>query len=482
MSSQFESSLQDRVGVWLDENMASLGHNERLFSPHQNVMTQAEAMRPRFFERICEALTRKNGIALRRKAMKFPPSLISRVNNAISHLSRYTPDELRTRNVIFLPQTLMQLAHQLPVAKALAEADRSCGFVFRSPNWATGLKLDGVDVIEHTRALQSQILCARLKARVMWLRLSREEKLVVDPFVFQDREYDLGPVLLDAVLDSINAIFEGHALGKYLLEHTRPKLMAVADELTPGTRILVALAKQNGVRCVDLAGSVKESPMDSYRQCDRFVVFGNYGKRALAGSGIDTKKIKACGAPYLDELAFKRPLPFLSKSENESAKSHFVLVDVADRWAPVFWRQSQVKNENFVLFLTHRVGPIIQSHLKTSRNFKLCQRNELSNRNLASCLKTADMVVTDKIAVALEALSIGKKVVAFNVQNAFDDPEFLSSQLATVVNHEDELLRPFVLTANDDAIARQMFEDYFFRRDGNSAQRVASVIAEECQK
>src|SRR5690242_19423919 len=109
MSSQFESSLEDRVGVWLDENMTSLGQNERLFSPHQSVMTLAEAMRGRFFERICEAITRRSGIAARRKAMKFPPSLISRVNSAISHLSRYTPDEIKIRNVVFLPQTLAQL-------------------------------------------------------------------------------------------------------------------------------------------------------------------------------------------------------------------------------------------------------------------------------------------------------------------------------------------------------------------------------------
>jgi|GEM_PF-5262739 len=483
MGENVRNNIRDRVGVWLDENIETLGNIERLMWPHQDVITMVEALRPRLFDRICAALAHNSNLAKRRKAIKFPTSAISRVGNAISHLRRFSLEEAPHRDVVFLPQNLTQLAHQLPVARSLSESDRTCGFMFPSPSWEKGMSMDGVDVIPYTRALKSQLLCSRLKARVMWLRLSREERLPVQPLHLEDADVDLGPILLEAVLHNVNAVFEKYTLAKYLLDYVRPKLFAVSDELTPGTRTLVALAKKNGVRCVEMVGSAGESPMDSYRQCDRFVVFGNHAKRALAACGIDIKKIKACGAPYLDELALKRPLPFLSRTQDMSDAKHlFYLVDVSDKWAPVFRRFAQMRNGNFVLFLSGCTSQILKNDLRTARNFKLCQRSGLSGSNLGQCLKAADIVITDKIAQALEAISIGKKVMAFNICDTFDDAEFLKTRLAPVIENEVDLLQPFCESEHGDLGVRQSFEDFFLRKDGNSAGRVANVLVEECQK
>jgi hypothetical protein len=479
-----ESEIDDAICVWLDEVIPLLEHLECLKWPHHREITLPEAFRASLFFGAKKAIQGGSFTGPRRKAMKFPSSVISRVQNAISHLSQYPSAEVRLRSVVFLPMSLAELAHQIPVAHELSEIEKSYCFVFQSPKWADQLQLDNVDVLEHSKAFQSQLLCARLRARVMWLRLGREGSLALPKLRFAGKEFDLNDVVLDTFLDFVTAAFEGHALAKYLVDYVRPQLIVVSDELHPQRRVIVACAKRYGIRCVDLMSHVQDGPIDAYRMCDRFVVFGNYAKRALAASGIDTKKIKACGAPYLDALALQKPLAFLTRDPNEQGTgSRFVIADVDDKWAAALNRFAQQQPKTFFLFLTQKAGDLYQRYLKQTRNFRICQKSELSSAKYASCLKSADLILTDKMKSALEAMSLGKNVVALDFDGAFDDREFIKASVVATARDAYELTR--VLASEQSQVGesgRQYLEDYFYRKDGGSSGRIASVIVEELQK
>src|SRR4026208_883084 len=103
-----QSALDDSICVWLDEAIPSLEKLEFLQWPAEKDISLPEALRATLFYAI------KRGIELgetaktpRRKAVKFPSSVISRVQNAISHLnSRRATEELRPRSTVFLAMTI----------------------------------------------------------------------------------------------------------------------------------------------------------------------------------------------------------------------------------------------------------------------------------------------------------------------------------------------------------------------------------------
>lgn len=473
------SGLDDAVCVWLDEAIAILEQRECLFWPHQRDITLPEAIRASLFAAVKKFIESNESCAYRRRTIKFPTSVISRVQNAISHLGQFAQVEQTPRNVVFLPMSVSELAHQIPVAQALKQSDRTYAFAFSSVKWSSEIPLSGIEVLPHSKALQSRLLCARLRARVMWLRLGREGTLDLPPLRFSSRDFDLNGVMLDTFLASVHAAFKGHAFIKYVIEAATPRLIVVSDELKPQRRVIVSVAKRAGIRCVDLVGHLQENPIDSYRMCDRFVVFGNYAKRVLLASGLDAKKIKTCGAPYLDALQLHKPAEFLTRSDIQASKTRFVIADLNDRWAPVMVRVAERLPDCFVLFLARKNQPA----LRKVKNFKLMTWGELSSSKYATCLKAADVILSDRIRSSIEAIGIGKHIVAVDFGQSFDDREFLKTRISPIAQDESELVRVLSNPIHEvDAHSRQLYEDYFSRRDGQAGQRVASVIMEECQK
>jgi hypothetical protein len=473
-----QSTLDDAICVWLDEVVSLLEQNECLFWPHGRDISLPEALRAALFCAAKKAVRSASPLSSRRKAMRFPTSVISRVQNAISHLGQFAKAQVEPKNVVFLPMSVAELAHQVPVAQALQETGKTAVFVFQSPKWAEEMPLEGVEVLEHSKALQSRLLCARLRARVMWLRLGREETLSLPKLHFEGKEFDLNSIVIHVFLSCVTAAFEGHALARFLAELVQPKLLVLSDELQPYRRVIVSVARRQGIRCVDLISQLQDSPIDAYRLCDRFVVFGNYAKRILLASGIDTKKIKSCGTPYLDALALRKHLPFLT-GENESKKTKFVVADIDEKWAPALRRIAQQLPSLFVLFLAKRRRPA----LSLSPNFRLVLRSEVPSSQYAACLKSAEVILVEDARSGIEALSLGKAVVAIDFDGAFNDREFLKARVVPVAADESELLRVLSNPGHElDESGRRFWEDYFSRKDGQSAQRVASVIIEECQK
>jgi hypothetical protein len=94
----------------------------------------------------------------------------------------------------------------------------------------------------------------------------------------------------------------------------RPRLLVSFDEVGTWSRILPAVARQQGVPTLNLPHAVATlSAATAGADYDRFAVFGSRSAAVLVAAGIPEHRIVVTGAPYFDALARQPVLETLSE-------------------------------------------------------------------------------------------------------------------------------------------------------------------------
>jgi glycosyltransferase involved in cell wall biosynthesis len=264
-----------------------------------------------------------------------------------------------------------------------------------------------------------------------------------------------------------------------------PIVPVVARELHIPT-----LAVQHGVFASD-------DPMYEVLYADRLAVWGQAVKELVVSQGILPERVVCTGAPILDDLSRRQFRPMVLRQElgvpptdrlitlaSEPGGSRHLYANEVHHMVMEILKAIQQLPTNFHLVIKLRPGEDGVFHRNAVASLDLSDRvTVVQSVDLHELLHASELVIVFASTVGLEAIALGRPLLVVNFTGRPDLVDYVDRGTALGVYREADLLPAIRRVLDDPAVQqrlaaarRQFVQDYLYRLDGLSSQRVVALV------
>jgi len=280
-----------------------------------------------------------------------------------------------------------------------------------------------------------------------------------------------------------------------LIEAEEPSLIVFTYDAMPHEKSIILSSRFNNTPTLEVQHGVTNVDIGFVPlYTDKVAVFGENSKQFFIGYGIDENRIEITGRPLYDSWTKD------SKKNSEVLKHP----DIPKEGRIILMATSALFHHRLDTF--NNIKNMYSSVVKTVRQFpdhtlviKLHPSEDVDNYRYATedpdnvifvkdiglteLINRSDMVITDISTIGLEAIMLGMPVITLNYTDKKDAMPYASSGAAIGVYKPDDLKEAIDKILHDEDTQRtleesrkQFLQDYLYKLDGRSSERVARLI------
>ena len=432
--------------------------------------------------------------------------LQQRVQSAVLRQKVYRASQsVRGANVVLWPRLPTHVRQQVPVAKALQRIGVEIQVVACQPRIAAMLMREGLDVTFTGAEWCQEIAKARSDAERLRPILNNAIE-VASPVAGLEQSRVVVAEIRRVLQLQLATAYESVIVSSEILKATGASVVVVGNDVTTEGRASALLARQRGIPVCSLMHGTVAGTMHRVHVVDLLLAFGANDQSSLEQRGVDARKIRVCGAPYLDAKPVQigkldqRVSRHLRRHLGSIAGKPVVLALTSGPGGKVSYGHHLTVVEEIVRLSDLRPDAafVVKLHPKDSPGYYADLAARGSNSNLIvipngtaglpsdifDWLQGGTLVLTGASMSAREAMLMNVPVISMDFANEIHNVDFIDcgatrhvtdrAQLAASVA---ELLDGGIPAEQQEAV-NQYLANSFHRLDGHAADRCADAIVE----
>ena len=412
---------------------------------------------------------------------------------SLSHKPEHTP-------VVFWPVEPTHLKQQIPVAAALTDLGIRNLFVTGRPKIFDQLRVEGFRPIHPWAAWPTPLRAARTEGAKMATLLAGCSPGLLPPFPARCEPEHVIQALKDTLRAGLPITHEAVATTQAIIAHMSPQVIVVGNDVSVEGRVATRYAQMHSLQTVSIShGNLSGEPLDRVHIVDKFLVYGEAGRREMIGLGMHPARLEVCGAPYLDKqpaqsgrihptiaqhlgLREDKPLVLFATSGPGHCTSHThfqMLVEAVMRLS------ARLPNVHFVAKLHRKDRPefykLPRKSVPDSRLHVIAY--ETLGLDIFDWLQGCSLLLTTTSQVGVEAMLVNVPVITMDFAGEYRDVDYIEAGATIHVRNEMELESAVRLALESPERLSQVkerasrfLEDAFYLLDGKSSWRCAEVI------